>query len=252
MGTLRFLGTSDAQGVPRMLCNCNICIGSDNVRKRPSAFIDSTQKILIDVSPDFRQQFLEYQIHIPDLLLVTHAHNDHIAGFGDLADLCFWNNKSLLVISPMDVIKTLKDRYPYLHNRTQIQFIGTTTWKTDEYEISFHKVNHGHNGYSYGIKFTRLGFVWAYISDAINMSDEQMTPFFNLDLIIMGASYWDESTRPNQEKRSVYDVQEAIKLKNHLNAHQMILTHMSHDIDITSRQLPSNVEFSFDGKLIDT
>lgn len=41
----------------------------------------------MDVGPDFRNQFLNFaNKQIPDYFLITHAHNDHIAGIGDLAE----------------------------------------------------------------------------------------------------------------------------------------------------------------------
>lgn len=60
-----------------------------NRRTRPSVLLnDQETNLLIDISPDFRTQFLACgDIAIPDTVLITHAHNDHIAGLGDYADL---------------------------------------------------------------------------------------------------------------------------------------------------------------------
>ncbi|WP_051271185.1 MBL fold metallo-hydrolase [Shimazuella kribbensis] len=247
---IEFLGTSDSQGVPRMLCACSVCKSLENRRSRPSIFIHASKRILVDSSPDFRQQFMDRNLPIPDYLCITHAHNDHIAGLGDLADLCFWHKSKLTIISPSDVIKILQDRYPYLTPKRYIYFTPTEKMVIDDFHISFHYVNHGNNGYSYGIVFTNEAGKWAYVPDAIRMTMEQTKPFHHLKLLILGASYLNASDYPNQEKRSIYDVREALQLKDRLCPDKLILTHMSHDIDITKNNLPTGVRFTEDGLVI--
>jgi phosphoribosyl 1,2-cyclic phosphate phosphodiesterase len=244
---IQFLGTSDAQGVPRMLCKCVVCKSQANKRSRPSIFIHASKRILVDSSPDFRQQFLEKNLSIPEYLCITHAHNDHIAGLGDLADLCFWNQSKLTIISPPDVINILQNRYPYLTPQRNIYFTDTQQIDIDDLQISFHYVNHGNNGHSYGIVFTNKDKKWAYVSDSIRMTAEQMKPFYSLKLLILGASHLDASNYPFQEKRSIYDVKEALQLRDQLRPNKLILTHMSHDIDITKNILPTGVWFAKDG-----
>lgn len=255
MNRLIFYGTSDAQGVPRLLCTCPVCKSerSLNHRTRPSVeFSIEDETFLIDISPDFKSQFHQYNnSKIPSTVFITHAHNDHIAGLGDFADLCFWNHKNVQIISPPEIIDKLKERFPYLINREGLGFVGTEKWFSNGNKITFHKVNHGHNGYSYGILVHREnGHRWAYVSDSFNVSEDQWVPFYNLDLLIFGTSFWKE----NQEahKRSVYDVTEALDIKRKLEPKKMILTHLSHDIDISkhTEMLPKNVMFAYDGLTI--
>ncbi|MEL3955803.1 MBL fold metallo-hydrolase [Caldifermentibacillus hisashii] len=252
MDILTFYGTSDAQGVPRLLCSCPVCKSekSYNHRTRPSCeFNIDDKKFLIDISPDFKFQFHLYNnSEIPSAVLITHAHNDHIAGLGDFADLCFWNNKNVQIVSPPEIIYKLKERFPYLINRRGLTFVGTTKWMNGNNKISFHKVNHGHNGYSYGILVQKdKGNRWAYLSDSFDVSEEQWLPFYNLDLLIFGTSFWKENQPAS--KRSVYDVSEAIGIKKKLGPKKMILTHLSHDIDINRRgkELPDDIMFAYDG-----
>lgn len=204
---------------------------------------------MVDVSPDFRQQFIDGDLSIPDVLCVTHAHNDHIAGLGDLADLCYWQESKLTVISP-DVTDILKQRFPYLTPDRNIFFTALQQVEVEDVHISFHRVNHGNNGYSYGIRFSNQTNNWAYISDVIHMTYEQMKPFYQLALLILGASYLDASNYPFQYNRSIYDVKEALLLRKEMQPEKMILTHMSHNIDITKNILPEGVWFGKDGMCI--
>ncbi|MCI1696817.1 MBL fold metallo-hydrolase [Aneurinibacillus aneurinilyticus] len=251
MGKLTFLGTSDAQGVPRLLCSCRVCQSKNtlNVRKRPSVLLETKDcNVLIDISPDFRSQFIEYVNNsIPDIVLITHCHHDHIGGLGDYADLCFWNNKNTKIVSPPENIDSLKQRFPYLINRRGLSFVSSFNYLVEDWKVTFHKVNHGFNGYSYGILFEKYKVKWAYLSDAFNLNEQQFEPFYNCDLLILGTSYWKEIA--DHSRRSVYDVQEAIKLKDNLNISRLILTHLSHDIDLSehNKLLPHNVEFAYDG-----
>ncbi|MGE5703726.1 MAG: MBL fold metallo-hydrolase [Clostridia bacterium] len=235
-----------------MNCTCDVCTDKNmlNRRTRPSVLITyGKQTALIDVSPDFKQQYLSHHNHgiIPDTVLFTHAHNDHIAGLGDFADLCLWNQiQSKLVASP-DIIAQLENRYPYLKNRDTLTFIGCQQFSLGQWHVQFVKVNHGHNGYSYGLIFSNEHDSWAYVSDAFDMTDEQLHAFRNLDTLILGTSYWNEEAPRN--RRSVYSVVEAMQVKEMLKPKRMVLTHLSHDIqaEAMSRQLPGDVRFAFDG-----
>ncbi|MBD1382194.1 MBL fold metallo-hydrolase [Metabacillus arenae] len=252
MNRLIFYGTSDSQGVPRMLCSCNVCLSKNrtNNRTRPSVSFNLEEvHFQIDTSPDFKYQFKTYNDDkVPDYLLFTHAHNDHLAGFGDFADLCFRSDNECKVIAPAEVMEIIKGRYPYLLKRKGLIFKATNELNLNGNIISFHKVNHGYNGYSYGIKIKQNnGKTWAYVSDAFHVTNKQKSPFMDLNLLILGTTFWEE--KKQIELRSVYDVQEALNLIRELNSQSTIFTHLSHDIDIPNRQskLPENVRFAYDG-----
>ncbi|WP_134683995.1 MBL fold metallo-hydrolase [Brevibacillus migulae] len=252
--SIQFWGTSDAQGVPRMLCNCHVCSSEEksNVRTRPSMLVEyGDDQILIDLSPDFRQQFFAFaNKRVPDTVLFTHAHHDHIGGLGDFADLASWNQKKVNMVSPEDIIETILTRYPYLARRNGLHFQKEDTWQIGNLRIGFHRVNHGANGYSYGIRFETDTLRFAYVSDAINLTDAEWLPFFELDCLILGTSYWREDAP--MSRRSVYSVEEVLPILEKLKPSVVYLTHLSHDIDHEQKEslLPKHVRFAYDGLLI--
>jgi len=87
-----FLGTGTSAGVPVMACSCEVCTSDDprDKRLRPSAciqFVDATGQdrvVLIDTSPDLRQQSLRENLHRCDAILFTHNHVDHTFGLDEV------------------------------------------------------------------------------------------------------------------------------------------------------------------------
>jgi phosphoribosyl 1,2-cyclic phosphate phosphodiesterase len=83
------LGTGDTTGTPTVGCSCATCRRARETgveRSRFSVHIRNErtdESILVDASPDFRQQFLTHDIPLPDAVLVTHIHFDHLDGLGN-------------------------------------------------------------------------------------------------------------------------------------------------------------------------
>ena len=231
---LIFLGTGDSQGVPRLMCSCSVCkaMCDCNVRTRSSLLIrGDDENLLIDLSPDFKYQYIKHSHDLestPDVI-ITHAHNDHIGGIVDYSDMIYWNNQYTKIISTKDVVETLKERYPFITRRKHLQLVSTNEYNTKYWHIRLNKINHGFNGLSNGIHFSHRGFKWSYLSDSYNLSDDQISQLFNIDLLVIGAAYYKENTP--MERRSLYDLHEVVKLKKFIKVNKVIVTHMSHDID---------------------
>lgn len=83
------LGTGDTTGTPTVGCDCATCAEARArgiERSRFSVHIENErtdESILIDLSPDFRQQFLNWDVPLPDAAVVTHIHFDHLDGLGN-------------------------------------------------------------------------------------------------------------------------------------------------------------------------
>jgi phosphoribosyl 1,2-cyclic phosphate phosphodiesterase len=83
------LGTGDTTGTPTVGCDCDTCTAArerDIERSRFSVHVRNErtgEALLVDVSPDFRQQFLDHDVALPDAALITHIHFDHLDGLGN-------------------------------------------------------------------------------------------------------------------------------------------------------------------------
>jgi phosphoribosyl 1,2-cyclic phosphate phosphodiesterase len=83
------LGTGDTTGTPTPNCECDTCTEARSrgvERSRFSVHVHNERtgkSLLVDASPDLRQQFLDRDVDLPDAVLVTHVHFDHLDGLGN-------------------------------------------------------------------------------------------------------------------------------------------------------------------------
>ena len=83
------LGTGDTTGTPTPRCDCDTCAAARSrgvERTRFSVHVRNErtgESLLVDASPDFRYQFLTQDVPLPDAIVITHIHFDHLDGLGN-------------------------------------------------------------------------------------------------------------------------------------------------------------------------
>ena len=111
---ITFLGTGTSSGVPVIGCKCIVCT-SDNQkdkRLRSSVLIEKDgMRILIDVTPDFREQMMNLPFQKINGILISHEHYDHVGGIDDLRP--FGEFGELNIYAEENVSQALKRRIPY-------------------------------------------------------------------------------------------------------------------------------------------
>src|SRR5580704_17167455 len=120
--TLTVLGSGTSMGVPTIGCDCAVCHSSDprDRRTRPSVLIGyDGRQVMIDSTPDFREQALRENIHQLDAVLYTHTHADHILGIDDLRPLTYHHKpgKMPLYATPRSC-EFLRNMFPYIFRPT--------------------------------------------------------------------------------------------------------------------------------------
>ena len=122
MGELRFtiLGCGSSGGVPRLGGHWGDCDPDEprNRRRRCSLLIQRVEEggetaVLIDASPDLRQQLLDAGIGRLDAVVFTHAHADHVHGIDDLRMIVFNIRKRLPVYADGATMDDLIARFGY-------------------------------------------------------------------------------------------------------------------------------------------
>ena len=118
--TLRILGCGSSGGVPRLGGHWGACDPSNpkNTRKRCSLLVtrtspNGTTRVLVDTSPDLRQQLLDAEVGELDALLYTHAHADHVHGLDDIRMVVYNMRQRLQVWADGDTGNQLLARFGY-------------------------------------------------------------------------------------------------------------------------------------------
>lgn len=119
------LGCGSSGGVPRLSLdpagNWGACDPGNpkNRRRRCSLLVErvsdtGTTRVLIDSSPDFREQMLSAGIGTLDAVIYTHAHADHVHGIDDLRMIVFNTRKRLPVWADAETSDALCARFGYV------------------------------------------------------------------------------------------------------------------------------------------
>jgi len=118
------LGTGDTTGTPTPGCDCATCAAArerEVERTRFSVHVRNEatgESLLVDASPDFRAQFLREGVPLPDEILITHIHFDHLDGLGNayrlLSDVTVHAATETDPETGESVAETVTRKYDYL------------------------------------------------------------------------------------------------------------------------------------------
>lgn len=252
---LEFLGTGTSQGVPIIGCDCDVCMSSDSrdKRLRSSLFIELNEtKVLIDVGPDFRQQFLRAGISDIDEILVTHEHNDHVGGIDDVRPINFQRDKPIRLYAKKRTLDDIKIRYSYIFSDnpypgspriTPIIIDKDSILNFGGLKFIPVEVMHG-NLPILGFRFGKI----AYLTDVKRIDDIEKEKLRDLDILIVSALH-------HRLHHSHQTLAEALELIEELKPRKAFLFHVNHRMGKISDfegKLPDNVEFAYDGLVLES
>lgn len=246
---IKVLGSGTSQGIPVIGCHCKVCLSEDkkDTRTRVSVHIEMEDgfKFLIDVGPDFRHQMLANGLDDVDAILVTHEHNDHIAGLDDVRPINFNQHKALPLYARNQVIDQIKHRFAYIFNSDYpgLPNVYCNAINGDHLKINGHDVNiinviHG--------KLPVIGFRindFAYITDASFIPVDEVEKLKGLDVLFLNALH-------HRSHHSHFNLEQALGMAEKISAKQTFLTHISHFMGLHNEvdtQLPSKINLAYDG-----
>lgn len=253
--TLTFLGTGTSQGIPVIACKCATCTSNDprDKRLRSSVLIEvGDKKILIDTSPDLRQQMLSNAVDMVDAILFTHEHNDHTAGLDDIRPFNFLAKKAMPLFGEESVLQDLKRRFAYAFGEKKYPGAPVLTLNNiapfepfvfENIEITPLRIIHG----DLPILGFKIGSM-AYLTDVKAIDDTSLSLLQDIDTLVISAL----RSTPHHSHISL---SESIEISQNLNAKNTYLIHMSHDLGPTNTWevlLPKNVYPAYDGLTINS
>lgn len=256
--TLTFLGTADSKGVPRFWCACPVCQEARetgvNRRTRTALLLQNGEEVaLLDAGGDLHAQLARLgRSLVPGSVFLSHAHNDHVLGLADLLDYLRYAQGKLRMYAPESVIPQVAARFPYAFAEAgPIQPLPEQGLPVAGFTVQLFEVPHGANGTSHAYLLSRPDYRAAIVTDAIDLPQHTADRWLqDLDLLVLGTSFVDESGFGPHWGRSVYDIREARQLPWAQAAKRVVLTHLSHDVDVGSVELPTGWTFARDGLAI--
>ena len=243
---IRVLGSGGSFGSPLAWGrNGNIDIHNlNNFRTRSSILIEiNNTNILIDTSPDLRQQLYSAKCTNIDAVLFTHIHSDHTSGLPDMRAISLINDKIIPAYMSKDmkdkilshykfIFKGDKDYRPFMEIRDiQNKFF------INNIEIQTFKHNHG----SIDVQTYRIG-KFAYSTDLKNFYENDLDNLQDLDLWVVGLLRSD----PHPSHAGFEQILDYIK---YIKPKKTIFTHMTALLDEEKliSKCPKNILPAFDG-----
>lgn len=120
---LTFLGTGSSGGVPRVGGDWGACDPDEprNRRLRCSVLVevfgsakDRPTRILIDTSPDLREQLLAARVDALDAIVFTHDHADQTHGIDDVRPLAYRMRRRIPAFMDAETERTLEEKFRYV------------------------------------------------------------------------------------------------------------------------------------------
>lgn len=251
----RILGSGSSGGVPRVGGNWGDCDPAEPKNRRSRCSLLVTQEgeegrtaVLIDTSPDLRNQLLDAEIDWIDGVIYTHAHADQAHGIDDLRACAINRFRRVDIHADQETLDVLTTRfdycfegktgYPAILNAHLVDGPVTIDGPGGAITATSFEVDHG-TCTSYG---WRIGDM-AYIPDVVAIDDETLASHMaGLDILIIDAlRYTPHPTHSHVEQTLGWIA--ACQPKH------AILTNLHVDLDYQKlkSELPDGVEPAYDG-----
>lgn len=254
---VRILGSGSSGGVPLIGCKCAVCSSSDprNKRTRVSIVVENGgTRVLVDASPDLRQQFLAADLAIVDAVILTHGHADHVHGIDDLRSINFHRRGPLDVWAAPDCLVEVQRRFGYAFQPPHPDYIwyapALVPRPIVERSIAIGALTVESFWQSHGpgrepVLGLRFG-KFAYSTDVQELSEEAFEA-------LTGVEVWVVDCLMEQANFGHSHLAQTLAWIERLKPRRAVLTHMNHTVDHEAwmARLPPGVELAYDGMVLD-
>jgi len=249
---LTFLGTGTSTGVPTIGCKCPVCKSSDSrdKRTRPSVLLEANGRVVvIDTTPDFRQQALRQGMERLDAVVFTHDHADHVLGLDDVRVFYFRQQIPIPIYADSRTMGSIRRVYAYIFDQ-DYPYGGIAKLDPHVIDGPFElwgetlvplTVLHGHLPVL-GFRFGRT----AYVTDFSTIPEATMPWLENLDVLVLDAL----RDKPHPTHSTV---EQSLALVERLKPRRAFFTHIAHELghEKTDAMLPPHVRLAYDGLTLD-
>ena len=250
---ITILGCGPSTGVPVVGNNWGQCDPQNpkNHRTRASLLIEYRGKtILIDTSPDIRNQLLRAQCSHIDAVFFTHAHADHTHGINELRTINRIMQRPIPIYGDKATILDIKESFAYIfksadpynfYKPSLIPHIIEKNFQFSDISVNTFMQSHGMGGQSLCYRIGNF----AYSTDVVDIAEKDLNKLKNLDVWIVDCLQKEpHPTHAHLDKACQWI--EKVKPK------KAFLTHMNETLDYQwlCDQLPLNIRPSYDTQII--
>lgn len=248
------LGCGVSTGVPAIGPDWGRCDPSDprNRRRRSSVLVECRGRVvLIDTSPDLREQLIDARVARLDAVLMTHAHADHLHGIDDLRQIWRRMKRPIPLHADPSTMADIRERFGYL-----LQAIGP---ESNFYQPILTPQEIGGPFAVCGISVvpfaqphgyrTTLGYRIGAMAYSTDVAELDEAAFAALD----GVELWIVDCLRRNAHPTHSHLAKTLSWIARVRPGRAVLTHMDQSLDYAelSRELPPGVEPGQDGLVIE-
>jgi phosphoribosyl 1,2-cyclic phosphate phosphodiesterase len=248
------LGCGASWGVPAIGPDWGRCDPTDprNRRRRCSLLVESRGSVLlIDTSPDLREQLIDARVRQIDAVLLTHAHADHLHGIDDLRMINLLMKKPIPIYAYARTMAQIEQRFGYvLKPALPDKLLARPTLQPHEIAGPFSVAgmpvvpfvqDHGFST-TLGFRIGPLG----YSTDVTELDD-------NAFAVLAGVELWIVDCLRRRPHPTHSHLAKSLAWIERVRPRRAALTHMDQSFDYRelSAELPQGVEPGYDGLVLE-
>ena len=247
---LIILGSGNSTGVPTIdgfWGNCDKK-NSKNIRTRCSAIIlKGNNSVLIDTSPDIKNQLIANKIKNLSSVVYTHEHSDQTNGIFELRPFFYKYNKKINIYGNQDTMKLLKKRFDFCFNKKNV-YLPIVKANIIKKKFSLGKIEERINFQTLQVKHGTIKstvYIFnktAYISDCNDLSIIKINKLKRLNYLILDCL-------KIKKNWAHFNLEECIYVHKHLKPKKTFLTNLHNDLDYNylKLNLPKGMYPAYDG-----
>lgn len=254
---VEILGCGGSSGTPAVDWAWGKCDPAEprNRRLRPSILVEEGEtRILVDTSPDLRQQLLNARVNHLDAVVLTHYHADHLHGIDDLRPINRLKNGPIDLYADGATLVQVRDRFGYvlepLADGASVYYKPTLIphevkdrerFRIGEIDVAAFVQDHGYCD-SLGLRFGPV----AYSTDVVNLPEHAFA-------MLAGIKVWIVGVLARDPHPTHAHVAKALDWIDRVKPERAYLTHLSGLFDYRSflAELPDGIEPAYDGLVIE-
>ncbi|HEX6959739.1 MAG TPA: MBL fold metallo-hydrolase [Ferrovibrio sp.] len=245
------LGCGASPGVPRIDGSWGDCDPAEpkNRRSRSSILVEGNgTRVLVDTSPDLRNQFISNGITQIDAVLWSHDHADQTHGIDDIRFLAYAAHKRMPAYADQFTLDRLKRKFGYCFEKSADGYPPIIEAQVIDGPLNIGALGiipirqrHG-NITSLGFRFGDL----AYSNDVVALDEDAFAALAGVKIWIVDALRY--APHPSHSH-----VAQTLDWIARLKPERAILTNMNIELDYNKlkAELPPGIEPAYDGMVIE-